>query len=171
MKRKIIIDLIEEGFVCAEIGVWRGNFSEQILEKKPSKFHLIDPWKSQDYKERWYSIEQEKMDKIYQSNVDKYGNLDNVMIHRAFSTDVEFPKEYFDFVYIDGNHSYEFVLKDLEHYYKFMKKESFLTGDDYGWTDADCKEGPAKAVKEFCQKHNLIYKVINNQFIIKLGDK
>jgi hypothetical protein len=167
--RKEIINLVKEGFVCAEIGVWKGQFSKRILEKRPHQLNLIDPWIHQDYKGRWYSIEQKKMDLVYQNVLKEFQHFNNVKIHKAFSTDVQFEKQYFDFIYIDGNHSYEFVLKDLEHYYPFMKNKSLITGDDFGWTDRYCKKGPAAAVIEFCKNKNLHYYTIRDQFVIEVN--
>ena len=95
---------INENDVCAEIGVWKGDFSAEILKHNPSELHLIDPWVHQDYKKMWYSIEQEKIDEIHNDVHKKFKNDSRVKMHRKFSTDVKFPDEYFDWVYIDGDH-------------------------------------------------------------------
>jgi hypothetical protein len=157
---------IKENDICAEIGVWKGSFSSKILKRKPSKLHLIDPWKHQNYKKMWYSIEQEKMDKIYHSVQKRFADDNRVELHRSFSTEVEFPKEYFDWVYIDGDHTYPMVLKDLDFYYPLVKKGGFLCGDDYGWTSVDCPFGPKRAVNEFVKVHNAKIEIIKNQFVI-----
>ena len=48
-REKVRDDLLRkmgQGKVCAEIGVFRGDFSERILLiSRPSRLHLIDPWK------------------------------------------------------------------------------------------------------------------------------
>ena len=152
--------------ICAEVGVWKGNFSSRILERNPKALHLIDPWVSQDYTGRWYSCPQQKMDKIYQRVVNKFKEDDRVIIHRNFSTEPPFPARFFDWVYIDGNHSYPAVLKDLEFYSRHVKRGGFLCGDDYGWTDKSCTKGPKVAVDEFTTKYNLPLEVKRNQFII-----
>jgi cephalosporin hydroxylase len=58
----------------------------------------------------------------------------NVIVHRLAAAEAaaEFADEYFDWIYIDGNHQYEFVLLDLESYYPKVKAGGFLVGDDYG---------------------------------------
>ena len=66
--------VIKENDICAKIGVWKGDNASQILTKNSQKLHLIDPWVHQGYDGRWYSIEQKKMDVIYDSVLNKFKN-------------------------------------------------------------------------------------------------
>ena len=43
----------------------------------------------------------------------------------------EFPDCFFDWVYIDGNHSYEAVRQDLELYWRKLKPGGYIVCDDY----------------------------------------
>ena len=43
----------------------KGQFLEEFLEKKATGIKFEDPWVHQDHKARWYSIEQKKMDTVY----------------------------------------------------------------------------------------------------------
>ena len=61
-------------------------------------------------------------------------------------------KESVDFIYIDGNHDYEFVKKDIELYWKLLKPNGIIAGHDFNLYPV------AKAVVEFCNKHNLYAK-------------
>lgn len=167
-EQKYSLQYIKPNSVCAEIGVWKGEFSAHILNCNPAKLHLIDPWVHQDYKKMWYSIEQEKMDEIYNDVHEKFKNHSHVKIHRKFSTDVEFPNRYFDWVYIDGDHTYPMVLKDLEFYLPLVKKGGFLCGDDYGWRSVDCTLGPQPAVDQFVKTHNLNLEINEDQFVINI---
>ena len=154
-RRYYTLTKIKENAICAEVGVWKGEFSSRILEKGPRELHLIDPWIHQDYIGRYYSIKQGKMNAIHKGVVTKFQKDSRVTIHRKLSIEAEFPKEYFDWVYIDGDHSYEAVVKDLNHYYPMMKKGGFLCGDDYGRTDKNCAKGPKPAVDEFAEARGL----------------
>ena len=163
--------LIKPGMVCAEIGVWKGSYSKEILSKKPGTLHLIDPWAFQeDFPKRWYGGKraktQEDMDAIHNNIMNVYGVLPNVKVHRMFSYEGrnKFKDGYFDWVYIDGNHEFEYVLTDMFIYWQKVKKGGFLTGDDY--------TKPGKSVTEsvnyFCKVMNLNLKIYpNRQFIIK----
>ena len=79
----------------------------------------------------------------------------------------EFAVHYFDWIYIDGNHLYDFVKQDLELYYPKVKPGGFLTGDDYGakgrWGD-----GVERAVADFvASTSSLTLNVTGKRFIIR----
>lgn len=56
-----------------------------------------------------------------------------------------------DFVYIDGNHAYEFVKRDIKLYYPKLKRGGVLGGDNFD----SIYPGVARAVLEFTDKHHL----------------
>jgi hypothetical protein len=93
------------------------------------------------------------MDNIHQAVLDRFRReiaSGQVEVHRAASADAaaQFGSCYFDWVYIDGNHLYEFAKRDVEAYYPRVKPGGFLTGDDYGpggWWEG----GVQRAVDEF----------------------
>ena len=163
------VKYIKEGDVCAEIGVWCGDFSKQILEiGKPRKLHLIDPWETQDFKGRWYSGNQQNMDKIFDKVINAFWSNRQVVIHRNYSRKVDFSENYFDWIYIDANHSYEEVLKDLHYYLPLMKSGGFICGDDYGWKDRYCQDGPKRAVDEFAEEFSFKTKIVSTQYVIEV---
>lgn len=130
--------------VCAEIGVWRGTFSELILAiVAPRALHLIDPWAFQPQSPgKWEGGSRAKnqadMDAVFEQVVEKFKGRDNVVIHRVPSSDAThlFPMDYFDWIYIDGNHDYDYVKADLEGYLPLVRRSGYLTGDDYYWAPA-----------------------------------
>ncbi len=173
-----LLKLMPKGSVCAEIGVWKGEFSREILKiVRPERLHLIDPWKYQtQFGKRFYggafAKKQQDMDDIYTDVVTIFKENKKVLIHREFSEDVAkiFDDNYFDWVYIDGNHYYEFVKKDLELYYPKVKKGGFLAGDDYLWTSPELNgDRPVKrAVDDFVTHlSGISVRIIKTQFLIK----
>ena len=86
------LHLIKPGDVCAEVGVWKGEFSHYILQCKPSKLHLIDPWLHQDFPVdnpedlRIYCCGQEEMDKIKEAKKVERAmvNLNRVYLGEAY---------------------------------------------------------------------------------------
>ncbi len=166
--------------VWAEIGVFKGDFSHQIFKTaRPSVLHLIDPWKfesSETYKASWYGgtagVDQTHMDSILQSVQARFQTetaSGKVVIHPCDSVAAAqgFADGYFDWVYIDGNHQYEFVMKDLECYLPKVKPGGFIAGDDYG-TAGWWQGGVTKAVDEFVGRGGCeLIAVKNSQFILK----
>lgn len=59
----------------------------------------------------------------------------SVTVHDEFSTNLEliksFPDEYFDFVYIDGDHSYKGAKSDLINYFRKVRSGGVIAGHDY----------------------------------------
>ena len=113
------------------------------------------------------------MDKLYQKVKDKFKGKSNVEFLRIFSDDLSkhiLPNS-LDWVYIDGDHTYEQVLKDLVLSYSLVKKGGYITGDDWS-QDNDI----AKAITTFSSsipEGNLTGQVYpeSRQFIIKLENK
>lgn len=177
--RQELLNLMPKNSICAEIGVWKGGFSKRIIKHvTPSKLHLIDPWKYQtSFGQRLYgglvAQNQEDMDKIYQNVVNKFAKKSYVQIHREFSDKVfsSFEDEYFDWVYVDGNHNYEFVMQDLRNFALKIKKDGFLTGDDYLWTSPELNgdQPVSRAVNDFIKedKNFTLVMIIKGQFILK----
>jgi hypothetical protein len=163
------LQLLPKDAIGAEIGVWRGEFSRRILEiVHPQELHLIDPWAFQpSYPNRWYggglAQTPNEMDQIYADVVRDLGSDPAVRIHRGFSHQVvdEFPDAYFDWVYVDGNHSYEFVRKDLLRYWPKIRAGGLLAGDDY-------RKDVKRAVDEFTEELGTVkMKILRGNFILR----
>jgi len=162
----------ERPLIGAEIGVENGDNATEILNFLNIKqLILVDPWKG--YTDSWWEedtsnpIDEALDDNLHESNyketLKKFSNNSKVKIIRDYSTNAAkmFDNEYFDFVYIDGAHSYEEVKKDLESWYPKLKKFGVMCGDDYG----NIHVPVIKAVSEFVYKHKLLVKCDEkNQF-------
>jgi len=162
--RDDVLRKLGRGGVGAEIGVFRGDFSERILLiARPRRLHLIDPWKfepgaayDQSLYGRGHASGQAAMDAIHDSVRERFDHeiqVGTVVIHRSGSAEAaaQFDDGYFDWVYIDGNHLYEFVLRDLESYYPKVKPRGFIAGDDYG-VEGWWHDGVTRAVDEFAAR-------------------
>jgi len=160
-RRDFLFDRVPDQSVGAEIGVLRGDFTARVLDVvKPQQYHLIDPWYCSNENNtkgaRWgtnQSMTQAKMDAMHDSVVQRFAHeiqSGRIIIHRKGSVEAasQFDDEFFDWVYIDGNHLYDAVKSDLEYYLPKIKRGGFLMGDDYdvkGWWG----DGVNRAVDEF----------------------
>jgi len=60
-----------------------------------------------------------------------------------------FPDGYFDFVFIDADHTYEMVKRDIQLWLPLVKKDGIIGGHDYGFPDEAVRWGGVqKAVDE-----------------------
>lgn len=177
--RSFLLDMLPRKSVGVEIGVHKGDFSKSMLEVvRPRELHLIDPWKheaSTTYKDAWYGGQangQAEMDERYRqvcARFEREIRRGQVTVHRACSAAAlgGFPDEYFDWVYIDGNHLYEYVKADLELALAKTRPGGFIAGDDYtegGWWQGGVK----KAVDEFAATQAVQRVAIrNDQFVFR----
>ena len=61
-----------------------------------------------------------------------------------------------DWVYIDGNHAYEFVLEDLRSWYPKVRPGGLVAGDDYDRPGAWWGDGVTRAVNEFVKAEPVV---------------
>ena len=141
-----------------EIGVKEGNFSKIILDNWGcKKLYLVDPWEIQ---EKDTYDENHNHNKDFENTLKKLSKYkERYEIIREYSdkAHAHFKNDSLDFIYIDGNHSYEAVKKDLELWYPKLKKGGVFAGDDYTFVPVEtmCDGsvfGVTKAVNEFCDE-------------------
>lgn len=129
-----------------------GRFSRMLVNRtRPRKLHLIDPWlclEDERYLRSHYGArhsDQAVMDARYARVLDRFAEeirSSSVEVHRSFSQDAvaAFPDDYFDFIYLDGDHHYEAVVADLDAYFPKVQSGGLIIGDDYSderwWGDA-----------------------------------
>ena len=114
----------------AEVGVESGIFSEVLLKKNPGlKLFCIDSWKFYEGYNNWSD---ERFEKDYKKAINRLKPYNAVLI-KKFSMDAvkDFDDNSLDFVYIDGNHSFQHVVNDICEWTKKVKKGGIVGGHDY----------------------------------------
>lgn len=155
--RNDFFNTLGKGLKICEIGVFKGEFSKFIYESlEPKELHLIDIFEGKmcsgdkDGKNIvWVDLEDEYL--ILQKH---FTENKNVIIHKGFSNQVlnNFEDNYFDVIYIDGDHTYDGVKSDLYLSFKKVKNGGLICGHDY---TEKMFPGVVKAVNEFCSEVNL----------------
>ena len=164
-KRAYILEQLNKNSKFVEIGVWKGDFSEQIWNiSSPNLLVLVDSW-SFDEKIRGCApqvngeepLNQNFFDQAKKDTYDKFESIQNVHILDLNSLDASsnYEDNFFDYIYIDAEHTYEAVLNDLNVWYPKLKKNGVLFGDDYYWREADDTLSLHKAYQEFINKKNI----------------
>lgn len=137
-----IVPLEDKPINYLEIGTFYGanliSVAESYGKNPNSVLYCIDPW--EDYEEyAEYKNEQESIYNTFLENIKK-NNLENkVKIMKGYSHN-EVPKlqdDFFDIIYIDGNHQPEYVLEDGVLAFRKLKVGGFIIFDDYGWNGPD----------------------------------
>jgi hypothetical protein len=138
----------------AEIGVYRGATSKLFRFLFPkAKLYLIDPWEIYSaYLEKEagpISTDEHKMEEVY-GEVKKHFRRDKKckIIRKMSSEAVKNVPDELDLVFIDGNHSYEYVKEDIKLWLPKVRAGGILSGHDY---DHKLFPGVVKAVDELLQ--------------------
>jgi hypothetical protein len=158
--------------IIAEIGVFRGGFAAMIIRNvKFEVFHLIDPW-GKDCDDEYvnnYRVTDD-MGALYEEILKRYEReilSGSIIPHRDYSTEVapSFPENLFDWVYIDGMHSYEAVYNDLIAFSPKIAVNGFILGHDFSNTRMGRvkKFGVIGAVLRFCREFDWMILLVTNE--------
>ena len=149
--------------VCAEVGVFNGLFSRMIWEHTaPRRLHLIDIWADIGAEGEWCTSDTKAQGNMMTVSRMFVGPIKagRVALHQGCSANILalFPRAYFDWVYIDADHSYEGVMLDLEASGPLIKQGGLIVGHDYATPEQaqgirHYYPGVARAVTEFCSRY------------------
>jgi len=132
-----------------EIGVNNGRFAQYMCERIPDlKYYGIDPYNRYD---DFRIASTSAMQHSYRKAAAKLTPFDAEIIPTfsalAYS---RFENESIDFVYIDGNHSFNYVLMDILLWLPKIRKGGVISGHDY--SDKPNEATDVKAAVDFCIK-------------------
>jgi Methyltransferase domain len=154
------LDMLPKGGIGAEIGVFRGEFTPEIIRVTcPRELHLIDGWwelYGECYPD-WGSytehgrLQTRKM--FEEARRRTRGKPVTFHVGDDLAILPTFDDRFFDWVYLDTSHEYEHTLTELEILDR--KVSGTIMGDDWRENpDADDPNaGGARAVRAFCQSH------------------
>ncbi|MDH3475776.1 MAG: class I SAM-dependent methyltransferase [Rhodospirillales bacterium] len=180
--RTIVLRQFGTGKIGAEIGVFKGDFSRQILDQaKPAKLYLIDPWENiydPGLSKSWYAAgSPNDMPSLYdavQKRFEPEIAAGQVELCRGFSADAmaRFDDNSLDFAYVDGDHRFEGVSADLELAFAKVRPGGVIAADDHklgGWW----ADGVVRALNEFAGRHasgvQIVYAHFSQIVLRKLG--
>ena len=139
----------QETIVGLEIGVASGWTMNHFLQNLPNlQLTGIDPYIG--YMDGNIKIAQEMLDAQYlaaQDNISDFAPRGKIL--RGYSQDFvnSFEDKSLDYIFIDGDHSYEGALSDCELFFPKIKNGGIFAGHDWSF------DGVQKAVNEFKDKN------------------
>jgi predicted O-methyltransferase YrrM len=141
-----LLDLISDlpkNITMAEIGCFKGESTLLFINSnKVDLLYAIDVWKG----EKFELAEKEFDIRLVTKNIIKYKMTSSEAIGLL-------PK--LDFVYIDGDHSYEWVKRDILNSLKVLKLNGIIAGHDYS---SAYKDKVVRAVNEVLGLPDKTYK-------------
>lgn len=147
------IKKLGDSVVGCEVGVSYGFNLVYFLDNLPnlSKVYAIDPYMPYDDGPSGW-ISQEVMDtvkRLFLINTEQH--KDKVVFINMPSDQgyLQIPDNSLDYIFIDGDHSYDAVRRDMKNYFSKVKQGGIFAGHDYSWG------GVQKAVGEFRQTYNI----------------
>jgi hypothetical protein len=172
-----------------EVGTFQGEFSKDILNSWDGTLFMVDVWRPLSNEEYLDSSNHGHFENgVYGDAMKNINGLEDRGIMVRASSEVAssmFEDNSLDFVYIDANHAYDYVVQDINLWYPKVKIGGYLCGHDYvdlDWYndpnfDPNKKDkhiysddfyhgvfGVNPAVDEFCEKNNYNLQVTNEWF-------
>lgn len=172
--------------ILVELGSWVGKSTTMMLEllkshNKKATFYAVDnfilnvKWSTRDNCYIHTGIVRngcKETETIFNDNVNKVdikGNDNikfNVIKQDSYTAAAQFQNNSVDFVFVDADHTYDFVKRDIETWWPKVKSGGIMAGHDFTWLFPDGIQGVARAVWEFAYNNKLRFTVSNTSWII-----
>jgi len=147
-----LINILPNDITMAEIGCYMGESTRMFLESNKIKhLYAIDIWDDNlgIYKDILPNHDFKIVEKKFDENTKNY---DVTKLKMTSEEALPFLPE-LDVIYIDANHSYEYVKKDIEISLKKLKRNGIICGHDYNSET----EGVIQAVNEYFEKPDIVF--------------
>lgn len=121
-----------------EIGAYHGanllSVADTYAIHPQSQLFCIDPWEDYDNYPEYKNI-QEYNYSLFNFNINQSPHRNKINVIRGYSNEqiLKLQNDFFDIIYIDGNHEPDYVLEDAVLSYRKLKTGGIMIFDDYGW--------------------------------------
>lgn len=126
----------KENLAFLQIGVFTGDASvwllENILTGEGSVLVDVDTWQGSDEKVH-HEMDFSDVERTYDNKLEGYDNVAKCKMNSIEFLATTDDKDYYDFIYIDGDHTAEAVFRDASLAWKALKPGGIMAFDDYLW--------------------------------------
>lgn len=135
-----MIQTASEGAHFVEIGCWKGKSTSMmgvgiINSGKKIRFDAIDTFGGAEEHQSYQSIKNNTLYNEFLANIEPIKEFVNSIVGDSSSVAANYPDKSIDFLFIDGDHSFEGVMKDIQAWLPKMKEGGIIAGDDFGNTN------------------------------------
>lgn len=133
--------------VGAEIGVYKGEYSEILLSYNPDlHLYCVDAWVPYSYVQDSNTIES-----CYQKTVRRLSKYNATIIRKSSMEALnDISDDSLDFVYIDAGHDFDNVMMDIICWSRKVRQGGIVSGHDYV-----SHVGVVDAVNVYAKQHQL----------------
>jgi cephalosporin hydroxylase len=168
-----MVDKYPSGSHFVEIGSWQGRSAccmavEIINSDKDIKFDCVDTWRGSEEHQSDPRVVHDKLYSIFLENTKPVSHM--IKDTRMPSCDASklYEDNSLDFVFVDGDHTYEGVWSDLENWFPKLKVGGSIVGHDYGNGNFP---GLKRAADEFSDKYNTPLAINRHLFTIEKKER
>lgn len=156
-----ILDYLPKNSVGCELGVFRGHFSEKIIEKiNPQIYFMVDPWRLLGKTFNWRNPHSEYLGHGSLTTQYAYDDACRRISRFIHSNDIRVVENFsqkflstidikFDFFYLDTTHTYNQTTLELGLMDTLLSKDGIIAGDDWNPLPKHVHHGVFRAVNEF----------------------
>lgn len=156
-----------------EIGCADGGnaiyISNSYCSHPDSKIYCVDPWFDYDEYPEYKGVQEEGWN-TFNTNIQNSGNISKFSIHRGLSDNIvpTFEDNFFDMIFVDGNHETEYVYRDGVMSFQKVKSGGYIVFDDYCNIWPQTVAGIEKFLQEYSDRIKILVKPSNwHQVIIQ----
>ncbi len=144
--------------IICEVGVREGIHLQGLLVPCVKQAVAVDIWKDTGIiSQNDENLSQDVLDAQYKHVLNMaYKDL-RINIVKDFSINAakQFPDNYFDFVYLDADHTEESVYQDLCAWWPKVRSGGILSGHDYSVATIHVKFGVIEAISRFMKQNTV----------------
>jgi Methyltransferase domain len=120
----------------AEIGVYRGQFAEKLLDGCPAieRYYMIDPWRHLDDWNKPANRSDDVFEGFFEESMERTSEHQaKRVVLRGTTTEVvdQIPDRSLDFAYVDGDHTLRGITVDLIRVFPKLRDGGWIGGDDF----------------------------------------
>jgi hypothetical protein len=122
-----------------EVGVWKGEYAQQILEQTPGimRYYMIDPWANLADWNKPFNVSSKAFEDVYAEAMKRteFAASKRVVLKGTTKQVIdEIADNSLDFAYVDGDHTLRGITIDLHKVLPKIKEGGLLGGDDFTTT-------------------------------------